>query len=156
RTGTITVRASHRATTKLKSIRSRAKSVDVIPSHLGPGASGPAVRALQHMLEAEHFAVLTTGTYDDRTGRGVLGYQKLVGLPRTSVANASTLRRLVAGKGRFKIRYPRQGKHVEASLSHQLIALINHHKIIKLYPISSGKPSTPTVQGIFHVYMKSP
>jgi peptidoglycan hydrolase-like protein with peptidoglycan-binding domain len=155
-TGTISVRASHRPSSKLKAIRSRTKSVDVIPSHLSPGASGPAVRALQHMLEAEHFAVQTTGAYDDRTGRGVLGYQKLVGLPRTSVAGLATLRRLVAGKGLFKIRYPRQGKHIEANLSRQLIALINHRRIVKLYPISSGKPSTPTVQGIFHVYMKSP
>jgi peptidoglycan hydrolase-like protein with peptidoglycan-binding domain len=156
RTGKITVRASHRSTAELESIRSRAKSVLVMPTRLSPGAHGATVRALQHLLEAKKFAVNTSGSYDQRTGRGVLGYQKLLGLPRTSVADKRTLRKLVAGKGTFKIRFPRQGKHVEASLSKQLIALINHRRIVKLYPISSGKPSTPTIQGQFHVYMKSP
>src|SRR5215471_15641785 len=156
RTGKITVRASHRPSAQLESIRSRAKSVFVMPTHVSPGAQGASVRALQHLLEAKRFAVSTTGSYDQRTGRGVLGYQKLVGLPRTSVADKNTLRMLVAGKGHFKIRFPRQGKHVEASLSKQLIALINHRRIVKLYPISSGKPSTPTVQGQFRVYMKAP
>jgi peptidoglycan hydrolase-like protein with peptidoglycan-binding domain len=156
RTGKITVRASHRATAQLESIRSRTKSVFVMPTHLVPGAQGASVRALQHLLEAKKFAVSTTGNYDPRTGRGVLGYQKLVGLPRTSIADRHTMRDLVAGNGTFKIRFPRQGKHVEANLSKQLIALINHRRIVKLYPVSSGKPSTPTVLGQFHVYMKSP
>jgi L,D-transpeptidase catalytic domain/Putative peptidoglycan binding domain len=155
-TGTITVRATHRATAELDQIIARSKSVLVLSTHLSPGARGATVRALQRLLARKRFAVHVTGRYDQRTARAVLGYQKLVGLPRTSVANRGTMRRLLAGAGRFRIRFPRQGKHIEADLSRQLLALIRHRRIVKLYPISSGKPSTPTVLGSFRVYTKSP
>jgi lipoprotein-anchoring transpeptidase ErfK/SrfK len=38
----------------------------------------------------------------------------------------------------------------------QLLALANGSQVYRLYPISSGKPSTPTVLGDFRVYRKSP
>ena len=63
---------------------------------------------------------------------------------------------LAKGKGAFHVRYPQHGKHVEASLSEQVIALIQGSKVERIYPVSSGKPSTPTVQGTFRVYSKSP
>jgi peptidoglycan hydrolase-like protein with peptidoglycan-binding domain len=157
RTGTVTVRASHLATDELKAITAHSKSVTVLATHLAPGAQGQAVRTLQHLLEGLHFAVNTTGVYDQRTGRGVLAFQKLTGLPRTSIAGRSTMRKLLSGAGHFNVRFRSQGKHVEANLSAQVIALINPHgKVYRVYPISSGKPSTPTVQGQFKVYMKSP
>ncbi len=157
RTGTVTVKASHLATGELKTIVARPKKVVVLATHLSPGAHGQGVRALQHLLEGLHFAVNTTGVYDQRTGRGVLAFQKLTGLPRTSIAGRQTMRKLLSGAGHFKVRYRAQGKHVEASLSKQVIALINPHgKVYRIYPISSGKPSTPTVQGNFKVYSKSP
>jgi lipoprotein-anchoring transpeptidase ErfK/SrfK len=157
RPGTITVRATHRPTAELKKIVALPKQVLVLASHVGPGARGLTVRALQHDLERLHFAVQTTGVFDQRTGRGVLGFQKLTNLPRTSIADRRTMRLLISGAGKFTVRYPRQGKHVEADLAKQLIALINPHgQIYRLYPVSSGKPSTPTVQGVFKVYTKTP
>ena len=63
---------------------------------------------------------------------------------------------LLAGKGTFKVRHPEHGKHVEADLSRQVIALIQGGKVQRIYPASSGKPSTPTIQGSFRVYSKSP
>ena len=52
---------------------------------------------------------------------------------------------------------PRHGHHVEADLSKQVLALIdNGDRVERIYHISSGKPSTPTVLGSFHVYRKSP
>ena len=37
-----------------------------------------------------------------------------------------------------------------------MLALIDNGKVVALYPISSGKPSTPTVLGSFRVYLKTP
>jgi lipoprotein-anchoring transpeptidase ErfK/SrfK len=54
------------------------------------------------------------------------------------------------------VRHPGDGHHVEARLDLQVLALIDHGKVLSLYPISSGKPSTPTVLGSFHVYRKTP
>src|SRR5665213_1995130 len=50
-----------------------------------------------------------------------------------------------AGRGSFPIRYPKDGRHAEANLGLQLLALIDHGKVEAIYPISSGKPSTPTI-----------
>ena len=63
---------------------------------------------------------------------------------------------LAKGKGAFHVRHPDHGKHVEADLSEQVIALIRGSKVERIYPASSGKPSTPTVHGTFRVYSKSP
>ena len=54
------------------------------------------------------------------------------------------------------VRHPDHGKHVEADLSRQVIALIQGSKVQRIYPASSGKPSTPTIQGSFRVYSKTP
>ena len=56
----------------------------------------------------------------------------------------------------FKVRHPGDGHHVEARLNQQVLALINGSKVERIYHTSSGKPSTPTVRGKFHVYMKTP
>ena len=49
---------------------------------------------------------------------------------------------------------PSHGRHVEADIGQQVIALINGGKVERIYPMSSGKPSTPTVLGHFRVYMR--
>jgi hypothetical protein len=59
--------------------------------------------------------------------------------------------------GAFRVRYPFQGRHVEADLTHQELALVAAGgRIVAIYPMSSGKPSTPTAPGIFSVYLKTP
>jgi lipoprotein-anchoring transpeptidase ErfK/SrfK len=35
-----------------------------------------------------------------------------------------------------------------------LLALVDGSHVYRIYPISSGKPSTPTILGDFHVYSK--
>jgi lipoprotein-anchoring transpeptidase ErfK/SrfK len=45
---------------------------------------------------------------------------------------------------------------VEADISQQVLALINGRKVAHIYPTSSGKPSTPTVMGHYHFYLKTP
>jgi peptidoglycan hydrolase-like protein with peptidoglycan-binding domain len=114
------------------------------------------VRLLQQQLAAGGYVVGQRGVYDDRTARAVVAFRKVTGMARTPVASADVFRRLARGGGRFRVRFPSHGKHVEADLSRQVLALIRAGRVERIYPMSSGKPSTPTVRGSFRVYSKSP
>ncbi len=120
------------------------------------GAHGPGVRLLQDELARLRYAVPVSGRFDHATGRAVLAFRKVVGLERVESASAGVFQRLQRGAGHFHVRYPHDGKHVEADLSKQVLAEIEHGKVRRIYTISSGKPSTPTVLGRFHVYSKTP
>ena len=100
--------------------------------------------------------VTSIATPDARTARAVLAFRKVTGLARIETAGADVFRKLAHGAGAFKVRFPKQGHHVEANLKLQVLALINGSKVERIYPISSGKPSTPTVLGTFRVYSKTP
>jgi lipoprotein-anchoring transpeptidase ErfK/SrfK len=114
------------------------------------------VRALQRRLSRLGYDVGVRGAYDDRTQRAVLAFRKVTGMARTSAASSRVMRKLARGAGVFKIRHPEHGRHIEADLSRQIIALIEQGRVARIYPISSGKPSTPTVVGSFRVYSKTP
>jgi peptidoglycan hydrolase-like protein with peptidoglycan-binding domain len=128
----------------------------VLPLRAAPGSKGLAVRTLQRKLRSLGYVVGAPGVYDARTARAVLAFRKVSGMARTSIAGTDVFRRLAHGGGRFKVRHPDHGKHVEANLSLQVLALIRGSKVERIYPISSGKPSTPTVLGTFKVYSKTP
>ena len=124
---------------------------------LGDGARGPAVQALQDGLSLLHYAVPVNGLFDEATGRAVVAYRKLTGLARGPDADSQVFRLLQEGAGRFHVRYPRDGRHVEADLSRQVLAEIEPGgHVRRIYTMSSGKPSTPTVIGRFRVYSKTP
>jgi lipoprotein-anchoring transpeptidase ErfK/SrfK len=63
---------------------------------------------------------------------------------------------LLDGAGQFPVRYPGDGRHAEGNLTRQLLALVDGRHVVWIFPISSGKASTPTVLGRFHVYQKDP
>jgi peptidoglycan hydrolase-like protein with peptidoglycan-binding domain len=154
RAGRVTVRASHAGTPQLATTRAKAKRVRVLALRARPGGRGPAVRLLQARLASLGYVVGKRGLYDARTARAVLAFRKVSGLARTPFANREVFRRLANGGGRFKIRFPSHGRHVEGSISKQVIALIDKGKVVRIYPISSGAAATPTVRGNFRVYRK--
>ncbi|MDX6726776.1 MAG: hypothetical protein QOK49_1581 [Baekduia sp.] len=154
--GHITVRASHRATAALATMVAKGRGVDVLRPRALPGSTGLVVRLLQRKLKALGYVTGRPGDYDARTARAVLAFRKVTGMARIQLATEDVFRRLARGGGHFKVRFPKQGKHVEADLSLQVLALIRGSKVERIYPISSGKPSTPTVLGTFRVYSKTP
>ena len=85
----------------------------------------------------------------------MLAFRKVVGLRRTTTASAEVFRRLGRGQGRFRVRFPAHGRHVEADLSRQVLALVEGGRVQRIYPTSSGSPATPTVVGSFRVYRKA-
>jgi len=152
--GRIVISAVHRATPELDTVRSEKERVLVVkPSE----SNGVVVRLLQKGLSKLHYATSRSGFYDDATQRAVMAWRKVTGMARTFSLSEAVVRGVLAGRGSFKVRYPKHGHHVEADLSKQVMALIGRGgKVERIYHISSGKPSTPTVLGSFKVYRKSP
>jgi lipoprotein-anchoring transpeptidase ErfK/SrfK len=124
---------------------------------LGRGAHGPAVLLLQDELARLRYEVPVNGHFDEATGRAVLAFRKMIGLQRLETANAGVFQRLRRGAGRYRVRYPRDGNHIEANLTKQVLVEVEHGgRVRRIYTMSSGKPSTPTVLGRFRVYLKTP
>jgi hypothetical protein len=154
RTGRLTVRASHRATPQQGTMTAKPRRVLGITPSAGFGARGPTVRILQTRLTTMHYAVSRSGVFDDSTGRAVIAYRKMRGWSRVAFASSDVIRGLLAGSGTFKARHPEHGKHVEADLSRQVLVLLNGSRVYRIYTVSSGKASTPTVLGRFKVYSR--
>jgi peptidoglycan hydrolase-like protein with peptidoglycan-binding domain len=156
RPGRVVVRATHFATPQVATIKAKGVGVSIVRPSARPGARGPIVRLLQTQLAQRGYVVGRAGLYDARTARAVLAFRKITGMRRTNVASAEVFRRLARGGGRFRVRFPSHGKHVEADLSRQVIALIRDGRVERIYPTSSGSPATPTIRGTFRVYLKAP
>lgn len=156
RTGTLRVHASHAATAQLGTMSARSVAVDVLPRRVSPDSGRRAVRALQRRLARLGYVVGARGDFDARTARAVLAFRKVTGMARTTRASTDVMRAIARGAGRFRIRRPDLGRHIEADLSRQVIALVERGRVQRIYPVSSGAPSTPTVIGTFRVYRKDP
>jgi peptidoglycan hydrolase-like protein with peptidoglycan-binding domain len=154
-TGDVTVAAAHAKTATMKGFGTE-RHYSVLSESVGFGSTGPFVQLIQQRLAALHFYIPQTGVYDQGTGLAVDAYHRLLGWGVYQTLDARTIQYLLNGWGQFKVRFPSQGQHAEGDLSDQLLALINGSKVYAIYPISSGKPSTPTVLGEFRVYSKVP
>jgi hypothetical protein len=154
RSGPLVVHASHAATPALGELSASSGEVDVLPRSVGPRSARSAVGALQRRLAQMGYVVGRRGTYDARTARAVLAFRKVTGMARTFDASRGVMKAIARGAGRFKIRRPGHGRHVEADLSRQVLALVEGAAVQRIYPISSGKRGTPTVIGSFRVYLK--
>ena len=157
RAGLVQARAIHMASAQQASFSGRSPNVRYVDPDVAPGERGPSVRLLQSELDVLHYAVPLSGIFDEGTGRALIAYRKMTGLARVPVAGAVVWQLLGRGVGRFHVRYPRDGRHVEADLTKQVLAEIEPGgRVRTIYTISSGKPSTPTVLGRFQVYSKTP
>jgi hypothetical protein len=153
--GELTVVVGHSRTTTLQSFIAR-RSLPALDENVGFGATGRFVALLQQRLAALHFYIPQTGVYDEGTGLALDAYHRLLGWGTYQTLDPKTVSWLLDGFGSFKVRYPGDGKHAEGDIGDQLLALIDGSKVFAIYPISSGKPSTPTVLGRFSVYSKVP
>jgi peptidoglycan hydrolase-like protein with peptidoglycan-binding domain len=157
-TGLVSVRAEHSATPQLGAFTAKQVSVRYENSTFGTGARGQAVRVLQGELADLRYAVSVNGYFDQATARAVLAFRKIAGLERVEGSvNARVFQLLQRGAGRFHVRYPGDGNHLEGDLSRQVLVEIERGgRVRRIYTMSSGKPSTPTVIGRFRVYSKEP
>jgi hypothetical protein len=154
-TGNVTVTATH-SRTKAQYGFDGKRGYAVLNPNVGFGSSGPFVLLMQQQLRALHFYLIETGTYDGHMGLALDAYHRLLGWGHSQSLDSKTVSYLLNGWGSFKVRYPNQGHHIEGDLANQVLAEINGSQVYALYPISSGKPSTPTVLGSFQVYRRTP
>jgi hypothetical protein len=154
--GVVRVKVTHARTAEMLGFFAE-RVFSALDSNVGFGARGPFVTLLQQRLAALHVYVPQTGVYDTQTGLALDAYHRLLGWGEGNQGvDANTVAALLDGKGVFHVRYPGNGTHAEGDLSDQVLALINGSKVYRLYPISSGKPSTPTILGNFRVYYRVP
>jgi L,D-transpeptidase catalytic domain len=124
---------------------------------LAPDTSSKLFTTLvQQRLAALHIYMPMSGTWDLQTELAVTAYHRLLGRGTSSVLDPATLNSLLDGQGKFTVRFPDHGRHAEGNLSDQLIALVDGSKVERIYPISSGKPTTPTILGDYRVYLRTP
>ena len=132
------------------------RSLDALNENVSFGSTGLFVELIQQRLAALHFYIPQTGVYDKGTGLALDAYHRLCAGARRRRSTAGTISYLLDGYGQFPVRFPGNGRHAEGNLSLQLLALIDGSHVVAIYPISSGKPSTPTILGNFQVYSRVP
>jgi hypothetical protein len=155
--GLVQAHVAHYASAQQAAFSGRSPAVRYVQVNLGPGASGPSVRLLQSELNVLHYAIPLSGSFDEGTGRALIAFRKVTGLERVAYAGRDVFERLLHGAGAFPVRFRRDGRHVEANLTKQVLAEIEPGgRVHAIYEMSSGKPSTPTVIGHFNVYSKTP
>jgi hypothetical protein len=150
--GILHLTVAHRASPKLGAFRV-GRDADIISE----ATSDPLFAQLvQQRLLALHFYMPQSGVWDLQTELAIEAYHRLLGRGTSATLDPVTLTDLLDGKGTFVVRFPHNGRHAEGDLSLQLIALIDGSKVEDIYPISSGKPSTPTILGNYQVYERTP
>ena len=77
-------------------------------------------------------------------------------MTRSMRAGAGLVKNVFGGKGEYEVRHPGAGQHAEAPLSKQILVFAKGDKPVAIYPISSGKSSTPTVTGHYEFIRTEP
>ncbi|MBV9819244.1 MAG: L,D-transpeptidase [Solirubrobacterales bacterium] len=155
RPGLLHVTVIHVATPRMPAFTAT-RTIASLRPHASPGDRGAFVALIQSQLAQLHFYIPQTGVYDLQTGLAIDAYHRLLHHGTSQALDGLTISELLDERGAFAVRYPQDGRHVEADLGSQVLALIVGSKVQALYPISSGKPSTPTILGRFHVYLREP
>ena len=137
-------------------VPARSKRVKAVLWSAGGGRTGLRVLLLQRGLRSLGYAVPVTGVFDGGTARAVTAFRKVQGWGRTGYASGAVYGKVFRRQGRFKLRHPRAGRHVEFDWSRQVLVLANRGRAWRTYHASSGKASTPTVFRSYRFYSKTP
>jgi hypothetical protein len=154
--GRYAVSATHEATPAQRGDSTIRKKWRVSYPALRHGQCGDVVVGFKRGLRKMGYIANGGRCFGGRTARGVLAYRKVNGKSRSSRAGAGLVRSVFAGRGAYKVRYPNAGEHVEAPLDKQVVVFAKGDKPFAIYPISSGKSSTPTVRGHFQFIRTEP
>lgn len=123
---------------------------------LRAGQCDRVVRGFKRALAKMGYVAGGGSCFDDRTGREVLAYRKVNGMARTERAGRGLVEDVFGERGGYRVRYPEAGEHAEVPLSKQVLVLAKGDRPFAIYPVSTGKPSTPTVTGHYSFYLRSP
>jgi hypothetical protein len=120
------------------------------------GQCGDVVVAFKKAMHGMGYIVNHGRCFGGKAARGVLAYRKVNGMARSGRAGSGLVKRAFAGRGEYRVRHPEAGEHLEAPISKQVLVFARGDKAFAVYPVSSGKSSTPTVTGHFHFIRQEP
>ena len=139
------------------------------PRLLGPGDEGDEVRDLQARLKQIYwFQADITGTYGDVTTAAVRGFQAKREIPVTGFVDQRTLDRLAAmttepteaelhnranQPGALDARC-RTGRVICVDKTSQTLRWVVDGQVLQTLDVRFGASTTPTREGVFHVYLK--
>jgi peptidoglycan hydrolase-like protein with peptidoglycan-binding domain len=131
-----------------------------VPAQPAPPTTSatPGLKASQDRLVALGFLLPADadGKEGPQTQAAVLAFQKWEGLGRDGVLGPQTLSRLGTAARPEPITHGGPGKRAEVLLDRQVALAIDGNQVVRVLPVSTGKPSTPTPTGDFKVYAKIP
>ena len=123
---------------------------------LHKGQCGEVVIGFKKAMRKMGYIANSGRCFGGKTARGVLAYRKVNGMTRSARAGRGLVKRAFAGRGEYRVRHPNAGEHLEAPLSKQVLVFAKGDRPFAVYPVSSGKPSTPTVTGHFSFIRTEP
>jgi hypothetical protein len=154
--GKYAVSAKHVATAALGGDSTVRKSWTVTFPKLNKGECSPVVASFKSHLAKMGYVSGNGECFNARLGREVLAYRKVNDMDRTKKAGPGILKAVFEGKGGYHVKYPSAGEHAEVPLAKQVLVLIKNGKPFAIYPVSTGKPSTPTITGQYQFYRQEP
>jgi hypothetical protein len=154
--GKYAVAAKHVATPELGPDSTVRKSWKVSYPSLHQGECGDVVVGFKKAMRKMGYIANDGRCFGGKTARGVLAYRKVNDMSRSMRAGAGLVKKAFGGKGGYEVRHPGAGEHVEAPLSKQVLVFVKDGKAFAIYPISSGKYSTPTVTGHYEFIRQEP
>jgi len=154
--GKYAVSAHHRANSQLGGDTTVRKSWRVRFPSLHPGECDKVVQGFKAELAAMGYVSGGGSCFNGRLGREVLAYRKVNNMDRNQQAGAGLVKSVYAGRGGFHLKYPNAGEHAEVSIAKQVLVLANAGKPFAIYPVSTGKSSTPTITGHYSIYRLEP
>ncbi len=154
--GKYAVSATHEATRELGGDSTARKGWKVSFPSLHQGQCGDVVVGFKKGMRKLGYIANSGRCFGGKTARGVLAYRKVNDKSRSMRAGKGLVKSVFAGRGGYHVRYPGAGQHVEAPLSKQVLVFAKGDKPVAIYPISSGKSSTPTVTGHYEFIRTEP
>jgi lipoprotein-anchoring transpeptidase ErfK/SrfK len=154
--GKYAVSAHHAATAVLGADTTVRKSWRVSFPSLHPGECNDVVKGFKKALAKMGYVSGGGSCFNGRLGREVLAYRKVNDKNRSEKAGAGLVKSVFGGKGGYHVLHPQAGEHAEVPLSKQVLVLTKGDKPFAIYPVSTGKPSTPTITGHYSFYRQEP
>jgi hypothetical protein len=154
--GKYAVAAKHKANAALGGDSTVRKSWKVSFPSLHPGECSRVVEGFKKAMATMGYVAGGGRCFNGRLGREVLAYRKVNEMNRSQKAGAGLVKKVFGGKGGYRPKYPNAGEHAEVPLGKQVLVLIKKGKPFAIYPVSTGKPSTPTITGHYHFYRQEP
>ncbi len=122
---------------------------------LHEGSGGVFVELLEERLVELHYRLVAAkdGRYDFRTADAVIALHKVQGMPRVDTVDPATWRAL-ADPRTPRPRGDGKAFRFEVDQTRQVLYTVEDGKITNILHVSTGKPSTPTRDGMFSVVRK--